>query len=397
MPWATFRLLPRKLAAVALGQARHEARVRPVRRPSLEGLEQRLALSTGAPGLGTAAQFAVLGLQNTQMSSLISTVKGNVGISQGGRFWNFAPGSVAGSVTEFASKEYFGNGKVGGTVSVNPTLLTQADSDAQAASSQAAALTATQTFGTITRPTTITGNGGLNVIAIKGDINNPLTLKGTASDVFVINVSGDATLFGRATLGLSGGVTANHVLYNFTANKGLVDIETPAAVSGTLLAPHESIRLDATVNGEVIAGGNFLTLLPGTKVNAVAFSPPVAPPSTSSLSGAVISNGAGLAGITIALTGTDQNGNAVQLTTTTDQNGNFTFTGLLAGTYTIANPTIANPQIYGYTNSSTFGKVNGQYDGGVDSNGNIVNIVLTAGDQGTFYNFTETSARIIIG
>ena len=123
-------------------------------------------------------------------------------------------------------------------------------------------------------------------------------------------------------------------------------------MSGTLLAPHESIRLGATVNGEVIAGGNFLTLKPGTKVNAVAFSPPVAPPGTSSLSGEVISNSAGLAGITIALTGTDQNGNAVQLTTTTDQNGNFTFTGLLAGTYSIANPTIANPQISGYTGSS---------------------------------------------
>ena len=128
-------------------------------------------------------------------------------------------------------------GKVGGTVSVNATLLTQADSDARAASAQAAALTATQSFATITRPTTITGNGGLNVIAgIKGNIDNALTLKGTASDVFVINVSGNAELFGKATLGLSGGVTPNHVLYNFTANKGLIDIESPAAVSGTLLA-----------------------------------------------------------------------------------------------------------------------------------------------------------------
>jgi hypothetical protein len=389
MPWGTLGSVSRRLVAVALGQARHEARVRPVRCPSLEDLEQRLALSTGAPSLGTAAQFAVLGLKNTQISSLISTVKGSVGISQGGTFLNTAWGSVSGSVTEYANKEYVGSGKVGGTVSVNPTLLTQVDSDALAASSQAAALTATQTFGTINRPTTITGNGGLNVIAIKGDINNGLTLKGTASDVFVVNVSGDAALHGKATLGLSGGVTPDHVLYNFTGNRGRVDIDTSAGVSGTLLAPHESVSLGATLNGEVIAGGNFLSLLPGSKVNTVAFAPPV---STSSLSGSVTSAGTGMPGVIIALSWTDQNGHAVQLTTTTDSSGNFTFTGLQAGTYSLT-----SPQVRGYNNSSSLGQVNGQYDGSVQTGGSITNIVLGAGDQGVGYSFLETSGSVPIG
>lgn len=103
-------------------------------------------------------------------------------------------------------------------------------------------------------------------------------------------------------------------------------------------------------------------------------------------------NGGGLAGITITLTGTDQNGHAVDLTTTTNQNGDYTFTGLVAGTYSIANPDVA-----GETNSSSVGLVNNQVDGSIDSNGDITSIVLAAGAQGTNYNFIESSGRIIAG
>ena len=53
MPWDTFGSVARNLAAVALGQARPEARVRPVRRPSLEGLEQRLVSPLTKPAMNS--------------------------------------------------------------------------------------------------------------------------------------------------------------------------------------------------------------------------------------------------------------------------------------------------------------------------------------------------------
>jgi hypothetical protein len=56
-------------------------------------------------------------------------------------------------------------GKLAAGVLINPGLVAQNDSDALSASSQAAALPATQTLGTVGAPTTVTGNGGLNVVA----------------------------------------------------------------------------------------------------------------------------------------------------------------------------------------------------------------------------------------
>jgi Carboxypeptidase regulatory-like domain len=371
-------------------EVRRGVRARSARwRPAIDALEDRIALSTGPASLGAAGQFAVLGLERTQVNNLAAAIAGNEGVSKGGELWNLSPSSISGNVTEFASKEYSGQGKLGGTVTVDSAVMTQADSDALSTATSAAALAPTQTFGTITKSTTVTGNGGLNVIAINGNIENSLTLTGTASDVFVVNVTGNVDLFGRETLSVAGGVTPDHVLYNFTGSKGSVTILTAGNVSGTLLAPHDDLMLDGTFNGEIVGGGSSLDLLPGAQVNPVPFN---APASGASLSGGVASQGVGMAGLTITLTGTDTQGNVLTFTTTTDQNGNFTFTGLPAGTYTIVHPVVA-----GYTTNSFGGKVNNEYDGTVLLNGDIADIVLAASDQGTSYFFSEVNNVQIVG
>jgi hypothetical protein len=111
------------------------------------------------------------------------------------------------------------------------------DTDALSAAAAAKALSPTQTFGTISSPTTINGNGGQNVIKINGDIKNSLTLNGTVNDTFVNNVTGTANLGGSSALGLAGGVTANNVLYNFTGTSGTIATHVGDVVNGTLLAP----------------------------------------------------------------------------------------------------------------------------------------------------------------
>lgn len=183
------------------------------------------------------------------------------------------PATITGNVLESAKGQYFGRGQLDGTLTIDPAQAAQADKDASSASAQAAALTPTQTFKSIRHATTIQGNGGVNVIDINGNIRASLTLKGSVNDVFIINVKGSMDLFGRSSLGLAGGVTANHVLYNFTGRHGDVVAFHRGEIDGTLLAPRYNVFLDGTVNGEVIGGGRHFVLLPGAKVNQESFTP----------------------------------------------------------------------------------------------------------------------------
>lgn len=90
----------------------------------------------------------------------------------------------------------------------------------------------------------------------------------------------------------------------------------------------------------------------------------------------------------MTLTGVDNLGDTVTLYATTDANGLYSFTGLLPGTYTISRPNLWQ---YGQGQSSA-GTVNGSTDGVAALNGDITQIVLKPGDQGTKYDFAELFA-----
>ena len=233
------------------------------------GFDTTGTAAAGVISLGTANNYGVLGLKNTAINNSLVTIHGNEGVSQGGKLTNMAPSTITGNVYEFASGQYSGPGHLGGTVITNPALLTQNDSDALTAATTAAGLPATQTFGNISSNTTVTGNGALNVIDINGNINlnnASLTLTGTASDVFVVNVTGTLTCGGTGGLMLGGGVTANHVLYNLTHSGSTVTSHVGNVFFGTLLAPNMSFNLDGTFNGEIIGGGQSIALLSGAQV-----------------------------------------------------------------------------------------------------------------------------------
>ena len=85
------------------------------------------------------------------------------------------------------------------------------------------------------------------------------------------------------------------------------------------------------------APGNYFILVRADALSAVVESNelnnvtavPLTVPSTFSISGRVTSGGSGLSGVTVALSGT------ASKTTTTDSIGNYTFTGLVNGAYTV--------------------------------------------------------------
>jgi len=365
------------------------------RRPLvLEALEERAQPAASIPTLGTAGQFAVLGLRGTDVFDDEVTVTGDEGVSRGGFILNQRHSMINGNVQEYGKNEYGGRGGLSGSVNVNPTLLTQADADAATASDAAAALAPTQTFKSINKATTIQGNGGLNVININGDIHESLTLSGGPNDVFIINVKGDLSLDHKDSLALSGGVTANDVLFNFVGRHGNISVHSGAVVNGTLLAPRYNVELGGTVNGEVIAGGEVIEMHHNAVVNQVSFNG-AGSNTVIGLAGFVFNdlngNGTmdsgepGMAGVVVTLTGTAADGTTVSLVATTDVNGFYSFTGLSAGTYSLQR----TPPASFFNGGGTVGTVNGVQDGTIQSDGTIGQISYQAGGVGGGYNFAE--------
>jgi uncharacterized repeat protein (TIGR01451 family) len=138
-------------------------------------------------------------------------------------------------------------------------------------SAQIAGLQCTQSFGDITNTTTITGAPGqsvANVICVNS-INltkKNLTLVGnnTGTDVFLINVTSPTALFvlNNAKVLLSGGLTANRVVFNFPGGGGSLQVykaSTAPVMNGTLLAPQRTIVIDnPPVLGSVIGSSVYV-------------------------------------------------------------------------------------------------------------------------------------------
>jgi hypothetical protein len=240
-------------------------------RPRLESLEDRL--QPAFTGLGMAGEFAVLGLGNTQVHNQHGAIHGNAGVSQRGRINNSTPSVITQDVYQHSAGQYSGNGQIGGSLMVDPSTIQQANQDAYLAYSEAAAMPATMSLGSIAVPTTIAGNGGVNVVKIVGDIESSLTLQGGADEVFVVNVTGKLKLQGNSILGLSGGVTPNHVLYNFIGHGGTLATEPGNVVYGSILATSRTIHFDGTFFGLVIGGGGTMKFA-NTQINAVEFELP---------------------------------------------------------------------------------------------------------------------------
>lgn len=71
--------------------------------------------------------------------------------------------------------------------------------------------------------------------------------------------------------------------------------------------------------------------------------------------GVIDSGEAGIGDVTLALTGTDQNGDAVNRTVTTNPDGSYAFLGLLPGTYTVTEPTQPPATLNGTTVAGSTG------------------------------------------
>jgi hypothetical protein len=209
--------------------------------------------------LGEAANYALLGLNNGMVRvDTGSVVVGDFGYSAG----------VVSTTNKLVGSDYFGqwtgtayvHSRVGsfdadvnyeptGGIVTNPlqdARLDRANADAVAFSQWVASLPATENLGTLyDKSVTLGSVDGLRTvhvveIASLTMSDNVLELVGDEVDVFVLNVRGNF-LFMHSEVRLTGGITANHVLFNlppggdYTKNVGINKSGTQ--FRGTLLAP----------------------------------------------------------------------------------------------------------------------------------------------------------------
>jgi choice-of-anchor A domain-containing protein len=232
--------------------------------------------------------LAVFGLTGTTITNTNVDIFGNEAVYSGGSISNASASIVHGTVYEYSYGQVTGStgsSYITGGIIRDPTDLATYNTAVLNDASVAASYTQTQTFSTINSATTVHGNGRLNVIDINGDIRNSLILSGTTADIFVVNVSGVLTLSGTATLGLSGGVTANHVLYNFTSSGQNLTTQANNVMNGTILAANDTFNsVEGILNGEIIAKGSIKLLL-NAQVTAAGFdySDGIATPEASSV------------------------------------------------------------------------------------------------------------------
>lgn len=71
----------------------------------------------------------------------------------------------------------------------------------------------------------------------------------------------------NSVVAVAGGVTGNHVLYNFTGSGATLSTHVGNVIIGTLLAAHDSFNLDGAFVGEIIGGGNSISLLSDATVS----------------------------------------------------------------------------------------------------------------------------------
>jgi PEP-CTERM motif len=224
--------------------------------------------------LGTDNNFAFIDLGATTLGWNSGPVAGNVlfglglqanlsggnngGISNGGVLSHDSSAVISGALQNPITQTLVSN-----------TITQNAATIAQNVSSFASSLTPTQTFTTINNTTTITGNGGLNVIDVANIQNAKLTLSGTANDFFVFNVSNAIST--NQPMILSGGVSPSNILFNLTGTGTVFQTSGGDVSFGTYLATNggKFQFSNLVLTGRLINIGGDVQLVSGSSIPTV--------------------------------------------------------------------------------------------------------------------------------
>lgn len=101
---------------------------------------------------------------------------------------------------------------------------------------------------------------GAHVFTVDGNFSigngNTLTINGSKDEFVVINISAVKDNMLNGGLVLTGGITSDHVLVNFTGNGGMVMGTAGETLYGTFLMPDLRVQLNnVTINGRLFGAG----------------------------------------------------------------------------------------------------------------------------------------------
>ncbi|MDP2668749.1 MAG: ice-binding family protein, partial [bacterium] len=229
---------------------------------SFVGPATAFAVVATAPNLGTAASFSVFAGSAMTADGSGATVSGDLGVNPGL--------SVSGTWT-VGGNRYFGTGGLSGTAKTDAT----------------AAWTAMgSTGGTAWDPAVpadMTPVPGLYTRAGDATITTTLTLNGTASDVWIFQISDSLTFTNAATVVLGPGVSACNVFWRI-ASDATINGGPGKQFAGTLIAnSNVSLITGATVIGRMMALTGTLSTGGVTNISGCAIPAPTPGPSFGSI------------------------------------------------------------------------------------------------------------------
>jgi hypothetical protein len=214
------------------------------------------------------------------------TINGNVGISENGHLSLEAPSAITGDVYLGTGATASGGGwpgQVGGSVFINQNLAA-AQAQVIAAANTLAGLTPDVTLASLNTGLAVTGNGGVKVVNITGNVSlgsgEHITFSGSADDYFVLNIFGDLDMSGDAAIKGIDGVSASHILINLYSPNSLGNAaHVDNVINGQIFIPYATYAEFHSINGAVFGGfggdgtlgSGEIKLMSGATVTSVAF------------------------------------------------------------------------------------------------------------------------------
>ncbi|HEX4143529.1 MAG TPA: peptidylprolyl isomerase [Pirellulales bacterium] len=237
----------------------------------------------------------------------------------------------------------------------------------------------------------VTASGQTNTFSVGG--------AAVAVDSGVTVSSNDTDLTG-VTVTISSGTLQTGDTLNFTTQNGISGSYSAGVLtlSGSATVANYQTALQSvtfsTTSTNTTARSISIVALDNSLTSTAAAETVDVTAATATLSGTVFddakqdgtlgSGDATLANVTITLTGTDSNGNSVNQTTQTGSNGTYSFSNLVAGTYTL---TASIPSDLTFDDAVVPTGDSGTLTAGAQT---ITQIAVTAGASDTGYDFTAS-------
>lgn len=301
-----------------------------------------------------------------------------------------AKGVVTNSVTVSSDETGLGFETPGNnTVNETTTIRSKADMQVVSKVPSASPVNLRETFNFIVKVRNNTGAGLAEADDVVVSDTLPTNMELTATPT-IVPVSGTTSL---STCTGSAGSTSFTCSLGTVSSGGEVDITVPVRVvavtsSGQVFnntATVVTTSLDTNGGSNPNGGNNFNS--GSVTVNVSSLAGRVFRDFTNN--GIVDGDDDGIAGITMTLTGTSFDGEAVNRTVTTDANGNYQFSNLPQGTYQVSEGTVADTSLTdGIDTAGTSG-------GSTAVNDVISAITLPANTAATDYLFAERPTPLI--